>query len=143
MRILIAALLVVGVSTAAGAQGAAPDLKGTWSGKFRSLVYGNNSHHPGSQAVADPPRVREIVFSFEVLGQDGGLMWGNSWSDPAVKEPFAWSFSPDGKSIVGADTDGSFQVSVVSPTELNLCYEHSGLSPSQSIVVSCGSMTKQ
>ena len=78
MRILIAALLVVGVSTAAGAQGAAPDLKGTWSGKFRSLVYGNNSHHPGPQASSIRLRGREIsIPSFlRSLGQDGGAHCG-------------------------------------------------------------------
>jgi hypothetical protein len=135
--------MVIGVSTAAGAQGAAPDLKGTWSGHFRSIVYGNNSHHPGSQAATDPPRVREVDFSYEVLGQDGDLLWGNSWSDPAVKEPFAWSLTPDGKMILGADTDGTYQITVVSPTELRLCYAHTGLSPSKSIVVSCGSMYKK
>jgi hypothetical protein len=142
MRVVLAALLTVAVSTAAGAQGAAPDLKGTWTGKFRSIVYGANSHHPGAQAVTDVPRVRELEFSFEIIGQDGGLLWGNSWSDPAVKEPFAWTIVPDGKSIVGADTDGTFQISIVSPTELNLCYEHTGLSPSKSIVASCGSMSR-
>ena len=43
---------------------------------------------------------------------------GQLWSDPAVKEPFAWSFSPDGTIYLGADTDWQFQVPVVSPTEL-------------------------
>ena len=143
MRIVLAAFLVIGISTAAGAQSAAPDLKGIWVGKFKSVVYGNNSHHPGSQAVLDPPRVREIQFSFEITGEDGGAYWGSSWSDPAVKEPFAWVISPDGKSILGSDTDGIFQVTVVSPAELYLCYAHSGLSPSKSIVASCGSVSKQ
>jgi hypothetical protein len=52
MRYLAFALVLVGVMTAARAQDAIPDLKGTWSGKGKSIVFGNNPHHPGSQTVA-------------------------------------------------------------------------------------------
>ena len=107
MRILIAALLMIGVSTAAGAQSAAPDLKGTWTGKFRSVVYGNNSHHPGPQAVLDPPRVREIEFSVRDHRRGRRRLLGQflvrSRRQGAVR---LGAFSPDGKSILGLDTDG-------------------------------------
>ena len=58
MRYLAFALVLVGVVTAARAQDAIPDLKGTWSGKGKSIAFGNNPHHPGSQTVASPPASR-------------------------------------------------------------------------------------
>ena len=44
----------------------------------------------------------------------------------------------DFKTIVGADTDGSLTMRVAGPDTMELCYTHSGLGPSQSIVASCG-----
>src|ERR671935_1116157 len=84
MRHLVFALALLGVAaTSARAQDAIPDLKGTWSGKGKSIVFGNNPHHPGSQAAADPPRVRDFEFTFVVDGQDGRLAWGHSLSTVA------------------------------------------------------------
>ena len=61
MRGLILALALVGAAaTMAHAQGAIPDLKGTWTGKGKSVVFGTHAHHPGTQTPADPPRVRDI-----------------------------------------------------------------------------------
>ena len=136
MRILIAALLV-GASSLALAQDA-PDLVGTWTGPFRTVIYGHNPHHPGTETVANPPRVREITFTLEFEGQDGGLLWGHSWSDPAKKEPFALTITGDGKTIIGSDTDGAFSMNIASPDKIDVCYTHTGLGPSQSIVASCG-----
>jgi hypothetical protein len=62
MRYLVFALaLLAAAATSARAQDAIPDLKGTWSGKGKSIVFGTNRHHPGSQTPADPPRVRFAV----------------------------------------------------------------------------------
>ena len=70
MRYLAFVLAVVGAITAAArAQDAIPDLKGAWSGKGKSIVFGNNPHHPGSQTVASPPRLRDFEFTFVVDGQ--------------------------------------------------------------------------
>ena len=82
-------------STVALAQ-SAPDLKGTWSGKWRTVILGSNPHHPPS-GPADAPRVREITFTFEIEGQDGRLIWGKSWSSPERKEPFVASITGDGR----------------------------------------------
>src|SRR5262245_37462239 len=64
------AFVFFGVTAAAQAQGI-PDIKGTWSGTGRSVVFGNNPHHPGDQTVVSPPRVRDYEFTFVVDGQDG------------------------------------------------------------------------
>jgi hypothetical protein len=116
-----------------------PDLKGTWTGKGKSVVYGTNPHHPGAAPNETTPRLREFDFTMEVTGQDGPLLWGQSHSSvSATKEPFAWAIASDGKTIVGADTDGCHRLTIVSPDRLELCYSHAGVSPSKSIVATCG-----
>ena len=139
MRCFVFALALLGIAaTAARAQDAIPDLKGTWSGKGKSIVFGSHPHHPGSQTTADPPRVRDIEATHIVEGQDGRLAWGHSSSAVAdTKEPFAWAISSDNKTIVGADVDGYFRITLVSPDRMEKCYTHNGLSPSKSIVATC------
>jgi hypothetical protein len=44
MRHLPFALALLSMVTVARAQDAIPDLKGTWSGKGKSIVFGNNPH---------------------------------------------------------------------------------------------------
>jgi hypothetical protein len=46
MRYLALVLAVVGAATAAGAQDAIPDIKGTWTGKGKVAVFGSNVHIP-------------------------------------------------------------------------------------------------
>jgi hypothetical protein len=138
MRLVLAFALAIGVPATVIAQDAAPDLVGTWSGPFRTVIFGNNPHHPGSETVSTPPRIREITFTLDVEGQDGNLIWGQSWSDPARKEPFAATITVDGKTIMGADTDGSLTMTLAGPDRMEVCYTHTGLGPSQSIVASCG-----
>jgi hypothetical protein len=110
MRYMVFALMLLGTAaTAARAQDAIPDLKGTWSGKGMAIVFGNNPHHPGSQTATDQPRVHEIEAKYVVEGQDGRLAWGRSSSTVAdTKEPFAWAIASDNKTIVGADMDAIF-----------------------------------
>lgn len=120
-----------------------PDLKGTWSGPWKSVVYGNNPHHPGHETHANPPRIREITFTFEIQGTDGRMFWGHHWSaNHTVKEPFAALIMPDGRTILGSDADGSFSGSVTSQDRLELCYTHTALSPSKSIVAGCGTAVR-
>jgi hypothetical protein len=134
---VITAIVAVTMAVSAHAQ-TVPDLKGTWSGQWKTVIYGINPHHPGPQAAADAPRIREITFTLEIEGQDGRLFWGKSWSRPEQKESFAAAVTPDGKTIVGADTDGSLTGTIVAPDRMEMCYAHSALSPSKSIVASCG-----
>src|SRR6516165_1798361 len=110
MTFFVFALVLLG-TTAAGAQDAIPNLKGTWTGKGKSIVFGTNPHHPGAQTTADPPRVRDIEATYIVDGQDGRLAWGRSSSTAAnTQEPFAWAIASDNKTIIGADMDGYFRI---------------------------------
>lgn len=142
MKTLLLVTTAFLATTAAALAQSAPDLKGTWSGRWKTVIYGNNPHHPGSETTTAAPRVREIPFTIEVEGQDGRLLWGKSWSNPAQKEPFAATIAADGKTILGADTDGSLTLTIAAPNQLEACYMHSGLSPTKSIVASCGSLQR-
>jgi hypothetical protein len=144
MKCIVFALALVGATaTAAHAQDAIPDLKGTWTGKGKAIVIGNNPHHPGSQIAADPPRVRDIEATHTVEGQDGRVAWGRSSSTVAdTREPFAWAISSDNKSIVGADMDGYFRITLISPDRMEKCYVHNGTSPTHSVVAACYAMER-
>ena len=143
MRCLVLALALLGVTTAARAQDAIPDLKGTWSGKGKAVVIGSNPHHGGAQPATDAARVREIEASHTVEGQDGRLAWGRSSSTAAdTKEPFAWSIASDNKSILGADPDGYFRITLMSADRMEKCYVHNGVGPTRSIVAACYMMDR-
>lgn len=144
MKYATIALLIIGATiTAAGAQDAIPDLRGTWSGKGKAIVFGSNPHHPGAPNPTDAPRVREIEATYVVDGQDGRLVWGRSSSSVAdTKEPFAWAIASDNKSILGADMDGYFHITLVSADRMEKCYVHNGTSPTHSVVATCYMMDR-
>ena len=84
MRCLIFALALLGAGvTVTQAQDSIPNLKGTWSGKGKTIVFGNNRYHPGSQTTTSPPSVRDIEATHVVEGQEGRLVWGRSSSSVA------------------------------------------------------------
>jgi hypothetical protein len=142
-RYVFALAILGAVVTPVRAQDAIPDLKGTWTGKGKSIVFGNNAHHAGKQTIANPPRVRDIEAIHVVEGQDGRLVWGRSSSAAAnTKEPFAWAIASDNKSIVGADMDGYFRISLLSPDRMEKCYAQNAARPSRSIVASCQIMER-
>jgi hypothetical protein len=144
MRGIFVALALLGAgATAANAQGAIPDLKGTWTGKGKAIVFGTNLYHPGSQTSNDPPRVSEIEATHVVEGQDGRVAWGRSSSTVAnTQEPFAWTIASDNKSIIGSDMDGYFHITLVAPDRMEKCYVHNGTSPTHSVVATCYMMDR-
>jgi hypothetical protein len=144
MKSAIVVLLLAGaMATAAAAQDAIPDLKGTWSGKGKSIVFGSNPHHPGTQAPTDAPRVRDIEATYAVEGQEGRLAWGRSSSAVAdTKEPFAWALASDNKSILGADMDGYFHITLISSDRMEKCYVQNGTSPTHAVVATCHIMER-
>jgi hypothetical protein len=105
-------------------------------GVARSVVRGSGYHHPGTETTENTPRVREVRFTYTVEGQDGSLLWGTT-SSPAHREPFAWAISRDNATIYGADTDGQYRLTVLAADQMELCYTHTALSPTKSIVASC------
>ena len=140
MKSLVLATALLGVTAlAASAQdpAAVPDLRGTWSGKGKAIVFGTNAHHPGKQK-AGPPRVRDVAATHIVEGQDGRVAWGRSSTAVAdQKEPFVWALTNDNRSIIGADLDGYFRITLITPDRMEKCYVHNGTSPSRSMVATC------
>ena len=139
--VLAVALLGVAASAASAQQDAAvPDLKGTWTGKGKAIVLGATPHRnsPGKKTPADPPRVRDVTATHIVEGQDGRVAWGRSSSAVADnKEPFVWAITNDNRSIIGADLDGYFRITLITPDRMEKCYVHNGTSPSRSVVATC------
>lgn len=143
VSILVPGLLLAGMAVAQ-AQTAAPDLKGTWRGDRKSIVYGGNTHHPGAAADATTPRIRDIDVTYVITGQEGALAWGYNFSAASpAHEPIAWAIASDGRTISGADTDGYYTIRLVSADRLEVCYTQAGVSPSKSIVASCGMMERK
>ena len=136
--ILVALAVIVAACTMAPAEEAIPDLRGVWSGKGQVIVFGSLPHHPGSQTASDPPRVSDVAATHTVEGQQGRVAWGHSSTAAAdTKEPFAWAISSDNRSIVGADLDGYFRITLLTPDRMEKCYVHNGTSPSRSVVATC------
>lgn len=134
--ILVMALLGFVASVARAQDAAVPDLRGTWTGKGKAIVLGTNAHHPGKKAA--PPRVRDVTATHIVEGQEGRVAWGRSSTAVAdQKEPFVWALTNDNRSIIGADLDGYFRITLITPDRIEKCYVHNGTSPSRSVVATC------
>ena len=146
MKSLAASLVLLAATlSTAHAQSRIPDLKGTWTGKGKAVVLGANAHHPGTQKPADAARVREIEATHVVEGQDGRLAWGRSTSTAGgdAKDPFVWALTGDNRTILGADADGYFLITLTGRDRIDKCYVHNGTSPSGSIVGACYTMTRK
>lgn len=143
MNRLFAALLLASIPTAASAQTASPNLKGTWKGTYKSVVYGHNIHHPGNNPVADSPRVREVPFTYEIEGQDGTAVWGKNWSDPSQKDLTAFTLSSDNRTLLGADSDGFHRLTILSEDRMEACFVMNGQSPTGAIVAGCAILERQ
>jgi hypothetical protein len=139
------AILSLGMAaTDAQAQRGVPDLRGTWTGKGKSIVWGTHDHHPGTQTTNDPPRVRDIEAIHVVEGQEGRVAWGRSSSKVADnKEPFAWAIASDNKTVIGSDMDGYFRITLLGRDRMEKCYAHNGTSPTKSIVATCYTMERK
>jgi hypothetical protein len=139
MRILIAAIACI-ATAAVAAEDAVPNLKGTWVGMAESVVFGATRFHPGDQAAADSPRVRELAWTMEITGQDGRVLWGEAWSaaDPTIRDTLALAIAADGRTIVGAGNDGVHHMTLVAPDRIERCFAQPGTGPSGSIVAACG-----
>jgi hypothetical protein len=141
MKGYAATLAIIGfLPAAAAAQDAIPDLKGTWRGVGKILLYGNTEHLSGAPGAAV---IRDLDVSHTVIGQEGRLLWGTTSStNNDSKEPFAWAMSSDNKTILGADTDGYYRLTVVSADRIEKCYVQNSAGPRQAIVATCFMMNK-
>ena len=71
-------------SMPAAAQGAVPDLVGTWTGTSESIVLpAGNAHHPGK---AKGPRMSEVPFTMVVEKRTAGASTAHS-RPPSTRKP--------------------------------------------------------
>ena len=127
----IAALLVT--TTVAAAQSPIPSLKGAWKGTGKILLFGTTEYLSGSPREAV---VRDLEVTHAVLGQDGRLIWGTtSAGNNDVKEPFAWAVTADNKTIIGADTDGYYRITILSPDQMEKCYVQNVAASDRSVLL--------
>jgi len=123
-------------SMPAAAQGAVPDLVGTWTGTSESIVLpAGNAHHPGK---AKGPRMSEVPFTMVVEKQDGRRFYG-TFSSAKHKETVIAVIGRNG-TIYLVDDDGYSFATLLAPNRLELCYMKQ--SPTGRIA-SCTEMTKQ
>ena len=54
-----------------------------------------------------------------------------------------WALASDNKSMVGADSDGYFKITLMGRDRMEKCYVHAGVSPSGSIVAACYMMQRK
>ena len=128
------------MAATAAAQDAVPRLTGAWKGTGKILLYGTTEHLSGSTQNAV---VRDLEVTHKVEGQDGRLLWGTTSSaNNDSREPFAWALSSDNKTIVGADTDGYYRITIMSPDRIEKCYAQSAASPRRAIVATCFMMDR-
>ena len=104
------------------------------------MLFGTTEHLTGSPQNAV---VRDLEVTHTVVGQDGPLIWGTTSSaNNDSKEPFAWALSQDNKTIVGADTDGYYRITILSADQIEKCYAQSALGSRQAIVATCFVMSR-
>src|SRR5262249_18756569 len=136
--LVIGAMLMAAAS--ASAQDAVPALRGVWKGTGKILLYGNTEHLAGAPQNAV---VRDLEVTHTVQGQDGRLAWGTTSSaNNDSKEPFAWAIAADNKTILGADSDGYYRITVVSADRLEKCYVQNAVSSRRAIVATCFMMDR-
>jgi hypothetical protein len=87
--------------------------------------------------------VRDLEVTHTVTGQEGRLIWGTTSSaNNDSKEPFTWTLSADNKTIVGADTDGYYRITIMSPDRIEKCYVQNAIGPQHAIVATCFTMDR-
>jgi hypothetical protein len=133
----IVSLAALTAATAAMAETAIPDMRGTWKGKSESIIQGaGNPHHASPKAAS--PRMNSIEFTMVVKEQDGRRFFG-TFSSARGNDPIIAVISRNG-SIFMVDDDGYTVGTVLAPNRIELCYMQ--LSP-KSRVASCTELTKQ
>jgi hypothetical protein len=123
--------------TAAAAETAIPDVRGTWKGESETIIRGaGNPHHASPKAAS--PRLNSIAFTLTVKQQDGRRFSG-TFSSALGNDPVIAVISHTG-AIYMVDDDGYTVGSMLAPNRMELCYMQ--LSP-KSRIASCTVLTKQ
>jgi hypothetical protein len=133
----IVTLATLTIATAAEAQTAIPDLRGTWKGESETIIRGaGNPHHAAPEQAA--PRLNSVAFTLTVDRQDGRRFSG-TFASARGKDPVIAVISRSG-AIYMVDDDGYTVGTVLAPNRIELCY----MMLSQAArIASCTELTKQ
>ena len=118
-RLVLSTILAITPLAALAQSAAPPDLLGTWVGVSNSAVIAGGNHHPGG--TEDSVRFRHVEFKLVIDKQEGRNFSGKSTSS-AYAEPFVGALRADLKRGVMADTDGTYDFSLISNSRMELCY---------------------
>jgi hypothetical protein len=131
------ALATFTVATAAVAQNAPPDLRGTWKGDSESIVLGSgNAHHTATSA--SEPELRSVAFTLTVDKQDG-RRFSVTFSSARGSSKVIAVISRGG-TIFLSDAEGFSNGTMLAPDRMELCYLKQG---PDARVASCVELTKQ
>jgi hypothetical protein len=137
-RLLCTTALVVFASCASGAFAQDyPDMLGTWKGQADAIVLGNPIHF-GDGSQVEQPRVAGFEITIAITGQEGRYIWGTI-SGGGATEPWLGSLWSDGSGYRAVDSNGHVDGRIISDTEIENCYTHTG----ETIVASCAVLTRQ
>jgi hypothetical protein len=132
----ITALALLATATAATAQSAIPDVRGTWKGESESIILGRgNPHHRAAHAAT--PRLNSATFTLTVDKQDGRRFSG-TFASARSSETVIAVIARTG-AIYMVDDDGYTVGAMLAPNRMELCY----LQLSRARVASCVELTKQ
>jgi hypothetical protein len=133
----IVTLATLIATTAAMAETALPDLRGTWKGESETIILGGgNPHHAAPPTTA--PRLNSVPFTLTIDKQDGRRFSG-TFASPRGTDPVIAVISRNG-SIYMVDDDGYTIGTVLAPNRLELCYL---MQAPATRIASCTELTKQ
>jgi hypothetical protein len=142
-RTLVATTALIAFAAAGSAALAQdyPDMVGVWKGHADGIVLGDPDHFMSaveSGKVPEEPRTAEFDITITIAKQEGRYIWGTI-SGGGNTEPWLGSIWNDGKGYRAVDSNGHVDGRIISATEIENCYTHTG----QTIVVSCSILTRQ
>ena len=133
----IVALTGLITATAALAQTAVPDFRGTWKGESETIILGDgNAHHGSTASLA--PRFNSVPFTLTIDKQEGRRFFG-TFSSSISSETVIAVISHSGTIYMG-DDDGYMVATMLAPNRLEVCYL---LQSPTSRIASCTEFTKQ
>lgn len=118
--------LALGASFAASAalaQTAPPDMRGTWVGTSQSIVTGKARHH--APQAGDKPLLDNIEFTYVIDGQDGHRFWG-TLSSVHGTEMMTGVVGLDGKTVVARTSEGEIEGTLLDSDTIQLVYSGGG-----------------
>jgi hypothetical protein len=126
------------LATAAGAQThISPNLQGTWKGTAYAVHIGSNPYRTPDRNGPNLPE-NGVEFTYTITEQQGNRFAGTS-SGGKFSETVIGAISPDNRTGIMLDDDGTYTFTLRNSNTIDLCYQHSFAT---SRVVACYSVTR-